>query len=141
VPLGGLPLPDDVAGFFRTSGARRDAQGGILDKACLDLPPATKEALLDDAGRIAPAWIAHAFDLWTRGGDVSALAKITSPTVVIASDDPFLPAALLEEQIVSRVKGARLETVRGAGHYPQLERRDETAAVLRRFWDGLDGAP
>ncbi|MDB4933423.1 MAG: alpha/beta hydrolase [Labilithrix sp.] len=140
VPVGGLPLPDDVAGFFRASGAQRGAQGGILDKACLALPPAAKEALLDDAGRIAPAWIAHAFDLWTRGADASALAKIASPTLVVASDDPFLPAAFLEAQIVSRVKGARLEMVRGAGHYPQLERCDDTAAILERFWSELGGA-
>lgn len=140
VPVGGLPLPDDVAGFFRGSGGQRAAQGGILDKACLSLSPAAKEACLDDAGAIDPAWIAHTFDLWTRGGDASALTSIACPTLVVATDDPFLPVAFLEDQIVSRVKNAKLELLRGAGHYPQLERREETGAILRRFWREIDGA-
>lgn len=134
VPVGGLPLPPDVAAFFRSSGGSRDAQGRIVDKACLTVTPEAKSALLDDAGKIAPAWIAHTLDLFTRGGDASQLAKITCPTLVVATDDPFLPPALLEEAVVSRVKNARIEILRGPGHYPQIERRDETAAILERFW-------
>ncbi len=134
MPVGGLPLPPDVAGFFRSSGGSRDAQGGIVDKACLVITPDAKSALLDDAGTIAPEWIAHTLDLFTRGGDASELSKITSPTLVVATDDPFLPPAVLQEHVVSRVKNARIEVLRGPGHYPQIERRDETAAILQRFW-------
>lgn len=134
VPVGGLPLPEEVAGFFRSSGGQRAAQAAILDKACLALPAAAKDACLDDAGRIDPAWIAHAFDLWTRGAAASALETITSPTLVVATDDPFLPPSLLDEAIVRRVKSARLETIPGLGHYPQLEGKDQTADVVRRFW-------
>ena len=100
----------------------------------LGLTPGAKEALLDDAGRIAPAWIAHAFDLWTRGADASALATIVCPTLVIATDDPFLPHALLQEQVVDPIAGARLERLHGPGHYPQNERPEETSALLQAFW-------
>ena len=140
VPRGGLLLPEEVARLFRTSGGKRDAQGGILDQACLGLTPRAKEALLDDAGRIAPAWIAHAFDLWTRGADASALAAIVCPTLVIATDDPFLPHALLQEQVVDPIAGARLERLHGPGHYPQNERPEETSALLQAFWKTAGGA-
>ncbi len=133
VPVSGLALPEDIARFFRSSGGQRAAQGAILDKACLALPAAAKDACLDDAGRVAPAWIAHAFDLWTRGAD-AVLETISSPTLVVATDDPFLPPTLLDEAYVRRVKGARLETIPGVGHYPQLEGKDQTADVVRRFW-------
>ena len=139
VPVGGLPLPDDVAGFFRGSGGSARHRGGSSTRRASPLS-AAKEACLDDAGAIDPAWIAHTFDLWTRGGDATALTSIACPTLVVATDDPFLPVAFLEDQIVSRVKNARLEVLRGAGHYPQLERRDETAAILGRFWGEIDGA-
>lgn len=134
VPVVGLPLPEDVAGFFRSSGGQRSAQGAILDKACLALLAAAKDACLDDAGRIDPAWIAHAFDLWTRGSDASALEAISCPTLVVATSDPFLPPSLLDEAIVQHMKSARLETIPGLGHYPQLEGTEQTADVMRRFW-------
>lgn len=130
VPLAGLAFPPDVAAMFRGSGGDRAAQGAILDQACRELAPAAKDALLDDAGTIAPAWIARAFDLFVGGGDVTALAAIACPTTVIATDDPFLPPAFLERTIVAPIRGARLATLRGPGHYPQVERPDALATML-----------
>lgn len=133
VPLSGLPLPPDVAAAFRTSGGRRDAQGAILDQACLALPPAAKDALLDDAATVPPAWIARGLDLFVAGGDVTRLAAIATPTLVVATGDPFLPPAFLEQAVVSRIAGARLATLHGAGHYPQVEQPDALAALVNTF--------
>lgn len=134
VPLGGLPLPDAVAAAFRGSGGNRTAQGAIVDQACRELASAAKASLLDDAGEIAPAWIARAFDVWTAGGDAAKLARVSCPTLVVATDDPFLPPPFLEAALVSRIATARLEVLKGPGHYPQIERPDALAAVLRAFF-------
>jgi len=133
VPLSGLPLPPEVAAAFRGSGGNRAAQEAILDQACLELAPAAKHALLDDAATIAPAWIARALDLFVAGGDASKLAAITCPTLVVATDDPFLPPAFLEQAIVAKIAGARLATLHGPGHYPQVEHPDALAALMRAF--------
>lgn len=134
VPLSGLPLPADVAAAFRSSGGDRAAQGAILDQACLELSAAARDALLDDAGSIAPAWIARALDLFVTGGDATRLAEISCPTMVVATDDPFLPPPFLEQTVVSKIAGARLEVVKGPGHYPQIERPDALASALRSFF-------
>ncbi len=133
VPLSGLPLPADVASAFRASGGDRAAQGAILDQACLELSAAAKEALLDDAGSIDPSWIARTLDLFVAGGDVTSLAAITCPTLVVATDDPFLPPPFLEQAVVSKIAGAKLAVVKGPGHYPQVERPDALADVVRSF--------
>lgn len=133
VPLSGLPLPAEVAAMFRASGGDRAAQGAILDQACLELSPEAKDALLDDAGSIAPSWIARSFDLFTAGGDATKLAAIACPTLVVATDDPFLPPPFLEQTVVSKIAGAKLAVVKGPGHYPQVERPDALASTLRSF--------
>lgn len=137
VPPDGLLLPPEVAASFRASGGSRDAQGGILDAACKSLSAEARGALLDDALRIAPEVIAAGFDAWTRGGVGERLAEIANPTMVLATDDPFLPPALLEEAVVRRVRGARLQLLRGPGHYPQVEAPAETGSLLDRFWSSV----
>jgi non-heme chloroperoxidase len=134
VPLGGLPLPPDVGDAFRTSGGNRAAQGGILDQACRELSPVAKDALLADAGTVPAAWIARALDLFVAGGDTAVLGSIACPTLVVATSDPFLPPAFLEQAVVSKISGARLAVLEGPGHYPQIERPGELAALLRAFF-------
>lgn len=133
VPLAGLPLPAEVAAAFRGSGGDRAAQAAILSQACRELTAAATDALLDDAGTIAPGWIARGFDLFTAGIDGARLEAITCPTLVVATDDPFLPPPFLEDAIVSRVRGARLAVLNGPGHYPHLERPAELARLVARF--------
>ncbi len=134
VPLSGLPLPAEVANAFRASGGSRAAQGAILDQACLELSTEAKDALLDDAGAIAPGWIARSLELFVAGGDVTRLADISCPTLVVATDDPFLPPPFLEQTVVSKIAGAKLAVVKGPGHYPQIERPDALASTLGSFF-------
>lgn len=134
VPLSGLPLPDDVRSAFRSSGGDRAAQAAILAQACLELRPDDEAALLDDAATVSKTWIARGLDLFVAGGETTRLAEIACPTQVIATDDPFLPPAFLDEAIVSRIRGARLAVLRGPGHYPQIERPEALATLLRGFF-------
>ena len=46
---------------------------------------------------------------------------------------------LLREKVARPIRGARLVVVPGAGHYVQVERARETAAVLGAFLAGLGG--
>ncbi|HVJ93373.1 MAG TPA: alpha/beta hydrolase [Labilithrix sp.] len=138
VPLSGLALPPDVAAVFRSSGDNRTAQAAIVDQACLELTPKAKDALLADAATIAPAWIARAFDLFSKGDDPAKLAEISCPTLVVATSDPFLPPSFLEQTIVSKIAGAKLAVLEGPGHYPQIERPDALASVLRAFLDEVE---
>lgn len=136
VPMSGLALPDEVARSFRAAGGSRAALEGILKAACRMLDDAARATLVDEALAIAPAVIAEGFDAWTRGADAAGPEPIDGvPTLVLGTDDPFLPPALLDAQVAARIRGAQLEHLPGPGHYPQVERPTETAARLRAFWE------
>jgi pimeloyl-ACP methyl ester carboxylesterase len=137
VPLAGLPLPDDAAGLFRASPGKRELQGTILDLACIALSPNERERLLDIAAGVDERCIAEALEAWMAGADTGVLARIEVPTMVVATDDPFLPPAFLQQAVAEPLARARLVHLSGAGHYPAAERPAETAALLLGFHAGL----
>ena len=137
VPASGMQLPPDAAGLFRTSAGDREKQKMILGLACKQLTPEALERLLQDAGAVARASIEGSFDAWTGGGFAARLSAITAPTLVVATDDPFLPPAFLREAVVKPIRNARLAYLPGPGHYPQVERPAETAALVTSFLAGL----
>ncbi|AEI63499.1 alpha/beta fold family hydrolase [Corallococcus macrosporus] len=136
VPAAGLPLPPDAAGLFRTSAGSREQKQTILGLACKQLSPEAQEALVKDSMDVSQSGIEQVFDAWTAGGFADKLAAITAPTLVVATDDAFLPAAFLREAVVSKIRGARLAYLPGPGHYPQVERPAETAALVSAFLAG-----
>lgn len=131
VPPEGLPLPAEVATSFRNAGGNEAALGGILDAACKRLDAQARAALVDVASTITPDVLAAGFDAWTGGGIEAAVTGIQAATTVIATDDPFLPPALLDASWVRRITGSRLVKHDGAGHYPQIEDADDFATKLR----------
>jgi non-heme chloroperoxidase len=133
VPPGGLTLPPEAAGLFRSSAGDRARQGTILDSACLALSPEERERVLADAGTVGAACITQALDAWTQGGFEDRLGDIRAPVRVLATDDPFLPLDLLRAQVASKIKSATLAKLDGAGHYPQCERREDCVAVIESF--------
>jgi non-heme chloroperoxidase len=133
VPASGVELPPEAVGLFSTSGGDRGKQGTILDLACKELKPGDREMLLDDAGKIAPGRIKSMYDAWTGASFVARLDKIKARTLVIATDDPFLPVAFLQAAIVDKISAAKLHHLAGPGHYPTVERPAETGEVVRTF--------
>jgi non-heme chloroperoxidase len=137
VPAGGFPFPPELAALFRNAGGSREDLGKIVDMVSVALPAAERERLLDGACEIPPACIAQWFDAWSTGGFAGELDAITAPTLVLATDDPVVTPALLNEHIVGKIRNARLVTLPGCGHYVQCERPRELAAVLDAFLCGL----
>lgn len=136
VPAAGLPLPPDAAGLFRTSPGDRGKQQTILGLACKQLSPDSLEGMLKDAGAVSKEAIEQAFDAWTAGGFAPRLAAITAPTLVLATDDPFLPPVFLQQAVAGLIQNARMTHLPGPGHYPQVERPAETAALVSAFLAG-----
>jgi len=136
VPASGIPLPPDAQGLFRGA-ASREPQATILGMACKELTEASTEQLLSYGATVSAPCIAESFDAWMNGGFAERLASITAPTLVIATDDPFLPADFLRQAVVAPIAKARLATISGPGHYPQVERSAETAGVIDGFFAGL----
>lgn len=137
VPASGMQLPPEADGLFFGSGGSRELQGTILNMATKQLATADLERLLDIAGAIAPDTIQRVYRLWTGANFADQLGKIEAPALVLATDDPFLPVDFLREATVKAMKRARLVYLPGPGHYPQIERPAECAAILSAFLAGV----
>lgn len=136
VPSCGVQLPPEVHGLFSTSAGDRGKQGAILDAACTQLDDAGKTALLDGAERIPEACIVGAYEAWTGGFD-DDLGGIDVPTLVVGTDDPFLPPAFLQQATVDPMPRAHLTVLKGPGHYPNVEAPGALAAIIEGFVAGL----
>jgi non-heme chloroperoxidase len=137
VPMDGLPLPEGVARSFRAAGGKRADFDAILSTACRELPAGDRAILIEEALAIAPDVIAEGFETWSRGLPQAPSATIAARTMVLATDDPFLPPQLLADAVVARIRQASLVRLPGPGHYPQVEHPTGTAAHLAAFWGSL----
>ena len=67
------------------------------------------------------------------GGFAERLGDTRARTLVVASEDPFLPPDFLEQAVVGLIPGATMSIVTEAGHYVQVEQPEETARVVGAF--------
>lgn len=133
VPASGMQLPADAHELFINSGQNRDLQGTILNLACTNLSEASRERMLDDAGVISADCIQKAYLAWTGGDSTTDLGAITARTLVVGTDDPFLPHDFLKAAVAEPIPGAQFAYLPGCGHYPQVEAAAETARLLEEF--------
>ncbi|HEX6927610.1 MAG TPA: alpha/beta hydrolase [Gammaproteobacteria bacterium] len=131
VPVQGLDFPAELQPLFRNCGGDRDSIGRIIDMSCLQLDPAGRELLVEDGLKTSPRAVSTGFDAFRCGDSRASLDSLQVPATVVATDDPFLPPAFLQSAVVDRLPHARLVTLHGPGHYPQIEAPRETADLLR----------
>jgi 3-oxoadipate enol-lactonase len=61
------------------------------------------------------------------------LGEIRMPTLVAVGEHDKPDFLAIAERLARELPNARLAVIEGAGHLPPLERRDETAALVRSF--------
>ena len=131
-PLSPEPMTDDDRAEMRAAWGHAGAARKTLDTiAKLPLPEAWQQQVVEDNLRASrAAWEAWA-DLGSRE-DLSALAaQIAVPTAVLAGEhDPVLSPDVLTREVVSRISGATLTVLPGAGHLLPLEAPEAVAAWI-----------
>jgi pimeloyl-ACP methyl ester carboxylesterase len=134
----GLVLVDTGPGFRKDEGRERwndmaEGYAADLDERGLDGLPGSAE--LDAGVHRSAAGLALAARgiLRQRDGHVlEALPTIAAPTLVVVgeNDEPFLAGS---GYMATKIPGARLVTIAGAGHAPPVTHPDEFNAALRTF--------
>ncbi|MEM1416293.1 MAG: alpha/beta hydrolase [Myxococcota bacterium] len=139
VPAGALPLPDELATLFRGAGGNRESFATILGMASPELATSDRDALVEAAMGIPAEGIAQSFDAWSLEDHAERLSAIRCPTLIVGSDDAFLPRELLEGAIQAKIAGSELTMIDGAGHYLPLERPDALWQALGAFLRRVTG--
>ena len=113
--------------------------------------PAVKAALAlpEDPDELA---VALADQVWAMGatgkfvwpipekGLARRLHRVTAPTLVVWGAEDRLVPPLYAQEFAALIGDARVEIVEGAGHVPQLERLEQTAALVLSFLAGAYAA-
>ena len=87
----------------------------------------TEQVKTDPRVRYTDILACHAFD----GREL--LARIRTPTLVVAGADDRVTPPSCAEEIAERIPGARLEVIAQAGHQTPLEQADAFNAAVGRF--------
>jgi len=88
--------------------------------------------------RARPAGYRYVTDIIAATDALPWLATIAVPTLVVCGEHDSVVGFALSQTIAERIPGARLVTIPGAGHAPNVERPDEFAAAVRAFVDGVE---
>lgn len=132
VPASGLPLDDGTIGFFRSLCGHRDGAAQLLSMVMAKKgDPAVVERIVDSMASVCIESLLGGFDAWRTADFADKVGAIRTPTLVIAGGaEQVLPPAFLQQTIVDRIPGARMQVLEGVAHYPQLEAPDELTAAL-----------
>ncbi|MFI5798733.1 alpha/beta fold hydrolase [Streptomyces sp. NPDC051677] len=140
-PLAGWPLPPDVVEMLKT-GARD------LDRVTAGLSRTQFAADRSDTARLrlvisTPTETERAslqsLLSWIGGHPAGHQpSPVRAPALVVVSDDTFFSEEMLRTTVAGRFSGAHVAEVRGAGHYPHLERPAELAQVMAEFLAKLE---
>jgi pimeloyl-ACP methyl ester carboxylesterase len=133
VPASGMDLPDEVHELFYNAGGDRETLSTILDQVCLNLAADRQQELVDAAADIPADCVRESYTSWTETDFADQLGAITAETMVIASDDPSMPADFLEQAVVEPIADAHLVHIPDAGHYVQVEQTSATKKRLENF--------
>lgn len=123
------------AGVVRCAGwrsfVRRAVEEALLGATFRREQPGPTRAVVEGAARMSGPAAWRAVRCWVRRASLlERLRGLACPTLVVAGEeDPAAPPAVAEE-VVARVRGARLVRLAATGHTIPLERPSEVAALL-----------
>lgn len=131
VPASGIPLDDGTIGFFRSLCGHRDGAHQTVTMVMAKQAPELVAKLVPLMSSVCIESLLGGFDAWRTANFADTVGAIRTPTLVIAGGgETVLPPAFLQQAIVDRIPGARMQVLEGVGHYPQLEAPDELTAAI-----------
>lgn len=113
-------LADDLAGWM---GARMQMGPGV--------PPGEVEFVRRIISDTAPATLADVWESMLNIDMRKALPTLRIPTTVVVGSRDLLTPPRMARAMAEHLPDAELVVLPGCGHYPMLERREDTARLIR----------
>jgi pimeloyl-ACP methyl ester carboxylesterase len=142
VPLAGTHLPEDEIAPFRSLGGQRDRQRAVRIQLSASLRAEDLEHLVEIGTNVPAEVVPQLADAWNEGDPGGGSpSRYVGPVVIVRGEsDPFVTAGLLQDGVIPRFPGARVETVKGAGHWVHVEQPAAVAHVVRTLLAHLAGS-
>ncbi|MGQ9815400.1 MAG: alpha/beta fold hydrolase [Candidatus Roseilinea sp.] len=136
VPATGVPVNDAARGLFQRGAHDISGRANIWKLGWHgDMDTDLLEHFMAGSRTWSPEAFLGIFDVWTIGTNFpEKLPHITAPTLVIGgAHEPFLTPDFLTEQVVSKIRGARLVMAPDCAHFIHLQQAELTAGLIRGF--------
>ena len=88
--------------------------------------------------RARPAGYRYVTDVIAATNALPWLATVAAPTLVVCGEHDSVVGLALSQTIAERIPDARLATISGAGHAPNIERPADFALAVRSFVEGVE---
>jgi pimeloyl-ACP methyl ester carboxylesterase len=110
----------------------------MLAKDATEQRPQTAQALRTIMDACPAKTIEHALAAMRDRPDRSGeLSQIKVPTLVVVGESDAITPLAVAESMVSKVPGAKLVVIRGAGHMSPMEQPEQVNRAIRGFLEGL----
>ena len=137
--LGPADLKTWVDGRYRLAAELQERAG---ERAAEIAAPGAPADVLDEIARnmrrARPAGYRAVTDIIAATDARPWLADITPPTLVICGEHDGVVGLALSQTMAETIPDARLATIPGAGHAPNLERADAFATAVRAFLESIE---
>lgn len=137
MPADGQPMSPDIGTVFRAVPADDQARRTLIALATRVEVAEKVEELGKACGPVHPRAHQEALRAIEEVRFADKLARVRARTLVVSAGDAYAPDHLLREQVTSRLPGARHVLLPDCGHYPPLERPQQTAALIGALLAGL----
>lgn len=135
VPLGGLPVPAEVAAAMRALGGNADAQRALRRQFAGRHVESVLDNLVDVGMKVQVSAVQAFFDAWS-GGDASgqSASRYHGPVLIaVGADDTFIAPDLVEAYVAPRFPQASTVSIPEVGHWPHAEQPVAVARILADF--------
>lgn len=136
-PPGFEPVGQEMLRFIEDHTMAEVARVRITNAFSETVDPVMRDHLIDRVAQndktayLRSARAAFSFAVRNR------LGEIAMPTLVIVGEQDRVTPPVLSEELASRISGARLERISGAGHISNMERPSEFNRIVSEFLAGI----
>jgi pimeloyl-ACP methyl ester carboxylesterase len=140
-----LALPDTARDNIRARGRKARDEGAAGMQAIADTlvqtstSSETKQRRLAAAAFVRESLMRQDPDGYARTCDALADAqpadtgRIACPTLLVTGDEDVVSPPQAVRQMATKIAGARVEVLRGCGHWTPVEKPEECSELLRQF--------
>ncbi len=141
VPLGGLPLPEEMVTAMRQVATDGESQRQMRSQLMFRADEAKLDALMAAGLKVQPPTANALFDTWRNGLPIGEKpTDFAGPVLMLGGvEDGFSTPDLLESAILPRFPNAKLVYIQNAGHWPHVEQPASVAAAIDSFVTEITG--
>lgn len=135
VPLGGLPVPNEIASAMRALGGNSDVQRNLRRQFSGPNVENVLDKLVSIGMKVRATTVEALFEAWSKGAIAGQSESLFRGPVLVASgsDDSFITQELLDSLVSPRFPKVATASIQGAGHWPHVEQPAAVAEIITGF--------